>query len=136
MLIDIFLLRVMNAHEGFDGLDDALRISYEIAIGIPPRQPYEVEICRAAATTTARMGHSEMRQALWKELHRGGGKGTLTATDDRTLRCPLGVRYSRSCQVDIPMPTPDDVRIYSIRPTVISVLDYTKGFGHTDLVTY
>lgn len=35
----------------------------------------------------------------------------------------------------IPMPTPDDVRIFCIKPTAISVLDYTKGFGHTDLVT-
>jgi nitroimidazol reductase NimA-like FMN-containing flavoprotein (pyridoxamine 5'-phosphate oxidase superfamily) len=35
----------------------------------------------------------------------------------------------------IPMPTPDDVRIFRVTPTVISVLDYSKGFGHTDLVT-
>jgi hypothetical protein len=34
-----------------------------------------------------------------------------------------------------PMPTPDEVRIFRLRPTVISVLDYSKGFGHTDLVT-
>jgi nitroimidazol reductase NimA-like FMN-containing flavoprotein (pyridoxamine 5'-phosphate oxidase superfamily) len=33
------------------------------------------------------------------------------------------------------MPGPDDVRIYRLDPVVISVLDYTKGFGHTDLVT-
>jgi general stress protein 26 len=35
----------------------------------------------------------------------------------------------------IPMPTPDDVRIFRVTPVVISVLDYSKGFGHTDLVT-
>ncbi len=34
-----------------------------------------------------------------------------------------------------PMPGPDDVRIFRVTPTVISVLDYSKGFGHTDLVT-
>jgi nitroimidazol reductase NimA-like FMN-containing flavoprotein (pyridoxamine 5'-phosphate oxidase superfamily) len=34
-----------------------------------------------------------------------------------------------------PMPTPDEVRIFRVTPTVISVLDYVKGFGHTDLVT-
>jgi hypothetical protein len=28
----------------------------------------------------------------------------------------------------------DDTAILKIRPKVISVLDYTKGFGHTDLV--
>lgn len=29
----------------------------------------------------------------------------------------------------------DDVRIFRVTPTVISVLDYSQGFGHTDLVT-
>jgi nitroimidazol reductase NimA-like FMN-containing flavoprotein (pyridoxamine 5'-phosphate oxidase superfamily) len=35
----------------------------------------------------------------------------------------------------VPMPTPENVRIFRVTPTVISVLDYSKGFGHTDLVT-
>ncbi|AZN97717.1 pyridoxamine 5'-phosphate oxidase family protein [Mesorhizobium sp. M9A.F.Ca.ET.002.03.1.2] len=35
----------------------------------------------------------------------------------------------------VPMPTPEDVHIFRVTPTVISVLDYSKGFGHTDLVT-
>jgi nitroimidazol reductase NimA-like FMN-containing flavoprotein (pyridoxamine 5'-phosphate oxidase superfamily) len=35
----------------------------------------------------------------------------------------------------IEMPTPEEVRIFRVTPTVISVLDYSKGFGHTDLVT-
>lgn len=34
----------------------------------------------------------------------------------------------------LPMPTPEDVRIFRVTPVVISVLDYTKGFGHTELV--
>src|SRR5262249_48701540 len=34
----------------------------------------------------------------------------------------------------VPMPGPDDIRIFRVTPTVISVLDYTKGFGHADLV--
>jgi general stress protein 26 len=34
-----------------------------------------------------------------------------------------------------PMPGPDEIRIFRVTPTVISVLDYSKGFGHTDLVT-
>ena len=35
----------------------------------------------------------------------------------------------------IPVPAPEDVAIFRVTPMVISVLDYTKGFGHTDLVT-
>lgn len=30
---------------------------------------------------------------------------------------------------------PEDLSIFKVTPTVISVLDYSKGFGHTDLVT-
>jgi len=35
----------------------------------------------------------------------------------------------------LPMPKPEEVRIFRVTPTVISVLDYSKGFGHTDLFT-
>jgi len=40
----------------------------------------------------------------------------------------------KSLPASLPMPTPADVRIFRVTPTVISVLDYSKGFGHTDLV--
>jgi nitroimidazol reductase NimA-like FMN-containing flavoprotein (pyridoxamine 5'-phosphate oxidase superfamily) len=33
-----------------------------------------------------------------------------------------------------PMPTPEEIQIFRVTPIVISVLDYTKGFGHSDLV--
>jgi nitroimidazol reductase NimA-like FMN-containing flavoprotein (pyridoxamine 5'-phosphate oxidase superfamily) len=33
-----------------------------------------------------------------------------------------------------PIPKPEEIRIFRVTPVVISVLDYTKGFGHTDLV--
>jgi PPOX class probable F420-dependent enzyme len=36
----------------------------------------------------------------------------------------------------IPMPTPEEVRLFRVTPVVISVLDYSRGFGHTDLVTF
>ena len=34
----------------------------------------------------------------------------------------------------LPMPSPEDVCIVRLIPKVISLLDYSKGFGHTDLV--
>ena len=36
----------------------------------------------------------------------------------------------------MPLPTPNvaDVSIFRVTPVVISLLDYSKGFGHTDLV--
>jgi nitroimidazol reductase NimA-like FMN-containing flavoprotein (pyridoxamine 5'-phosphate oxidase superfamily) len=46
----------------------------------------------------------------------------------------LSLKYPEQGSLPVEMPTPDDVRIFRVTPTVISVLDYSKGFGHTDLV--
>ena len=35
----------------------------------------------------------------------------------------------------LPMLSPENTKIFRVTTTVISVLDYSKGFGHTDLVT-
>jgi nitroimidazol reductase NimA-like FMN-containing flavoprotein (pyridoxamine 5'-phosphate oxidase superfamily) len=48
----------------------------------------------------------------------------------------LPLKYpEQTSPLPVPMPTPDDVRIFRVSPMIISVLDYSKGFGHTDLVT-
>jgi hypothetical protein len=44
------------------------------------------------------------------------------------------LKYPENIAVPIPMPTPEDVKIFRVTPTVISVLDYSKGFGYTELV--
>jgi nitroimidazol reductase NimA-like FMN-containing flavoprotein (pyridoxamine 5'-phosphate oxidase superfamily) len=46
----------------------------------------------------------------------------------------LPLKYPEPQSIPLEMPTPDDIRIFRVVPKVISVLDYTKGFGHTDLV--
>lgn len=46
----------------------------------------------------------------------------------------LFARYSEQKSFPLPMPRPSEVAIFRVTPTVISVLDYSKGFGHTDLV--
>jgi hypothetical protein len=33
------------------------------------------------------------------------------------------------------MPKPEEILVFRLEPKVISVLDYSKGFGHSDLVT-
>ena len=57
------------------------------------------------------------------------------AEAEKALRL-LMLRYpaQKSLPSSLPMPTPESVRIFRLTPTVISVLDYSKGFGHTDLV--
>jgi len=56
------------------------------------------------------------------------------AEAEKVLRM-LPLKYPDSPPLPMKMPTPDEVRLFRVTPTVISVLDYSKGFGHTDLVT-
>ena len=61
------------------------------------------------------------------------------AVDDRAeaekvLRM-LPLKYPDAPPLPMKMPGPDEIRLFRVTPTVISVLDYSKGFGHTDLVT-
>jgi nitroimidazol reductase NimA-like FMN-containing flavoprotein (pyridoxamine 5'-phosphate oxidase superfamily) len=56
------------------------------------------------------------------------------AEADKAMRL-LFARYPEQKSLPGPMPAPKDVRIFRLAPTVISLLDYSKGFGHTDLVT-
>jgi nitroimidazol reductase NimA-like FMN-containing flavoprotein (pyridoxamine 5'-phosphate oxidase superfamily) len=47
----------------------------------------------------------------------------------------LMTRYPEQKGISMPMPRPEDVSIFRLTPVIISVLDYRKGFAHTDLVT-
>jgi nitroimidazol reductase NimA-like FMN-containing flavoprotein (pyridoxamine 5'-phosphate oxidase superfamily) len=44
----------------------------------------------------------------------------------------LPVKYPE--YMSLQMPKPGEIRVFRVAPMVISVLDYSKGFGHTDLV--
>jgi hypothetical protein len=44
-------------------------------------------------------------------------------------------KYPEQKSMPVEMPNAEDVRIFRMTPSVNSVLDYSKGFGHTDLVT-
>jgi nitroimidazol reductase NimA-like FMN-containing flavoprotein (pyridoxamine 5'-phosphate oxidase superfamily) len=56
------------------------------------------------------------------------------AEAEKALRL-LMLKYPQQASLPLPMPAAADVRIFRVTPIVISVLDYAKGFGHTDLVT-
>jgi nitroimidazol reductase NimA-like FMN-containing flavoprotein (pyridoxamine 5'-phosphate oxidase superfamily) len=47
----------------------------------------------------------------------------------------LPLKYPEQTSLPVPMPASDHVRIFRVMPTVISVIDYSRGFGHTQLVT-
>jgi len=56
------------------------------------------------------------------------------AEAEKVLRM-LPLKYPEAPPSPVKMPNPDEIRLFRVTPTIISVLDYTKGFGHTDLVT-
>jgi nitroimidazol reductase NimA-like FMN-containing flavoprotein (pyridoxamine 5'-phosphate oxidase superfamily) len=47
----------------------------------------------------------------------------------------LAAKYPPDLNIGMTMPDPEDVRLIRLKPKVISVLDYSQGFAHTDLVT-
>lgn len=60
----------------------------------------------------------------------------LDPVEGETVLRMLMVKYPPQGNLPLPMPVPADVRIFRVTPCVISVLDYSKGFGHADLVTW
>jgi nitroimidazol reductase NimA-like FMN-containing flavoprotein (pyridoxamine 5'-phosphate oxidase superfamily) len=56
------------------------------------------------------------------------------AEAEKVLRM-LPMKYPDAPPLPMKMPSPDEIRLFRITPTVISLLDYSKGCGHTDLVT-
>jgi nitroimidazol reductase NimA-like FMN-containing flavoprotein (pyridoxamine 5'-phosphate oxidase superfamily) len=48
---------------------------------------------------------------------------------------PLKYPDAPPATAQMTMPAPEDVALFRVVPEIISVLDYTKGFAHTDLVT-
>ena len=59
---------------------------------------------------------------------------TDPAEAEKVLRM-LPLKYPDAPPLPMKMPRADEVRLFRVTPSVISVLDYSKGFGHTDLVT-
>jgi nitroimidazol reductase NimA-like FMN-containing flavoprotein (pyridoxamine 5'-phosphate oxidase superfamily) len=59
---------------------------------------------------------------------------TDRAEAEKVLRM-LPLKYPDMPPLPMKMPSPDEVRLFRVTPNIISVLDYSKGFGHTDLVT-
>jgi nitroimidazol reductase NimA-like FMN-containing flavoprotein (pyridoxamine 5'-phosphate oxidase superfamily) len=65
----------------------------------------------------------------------GHAQAVLDRAEAQKILNLLPTKYPEQVSLPGPMPPVDEVRIFRVTPTVISVLDYSKGFGHTDLVT-
>lgn len=61
---------------------------------------------------------------------------TDRAEAEKVLRMlPLKYPDAPPSTAQMKMPGADEVALFRVVPVVVSVLDYTKGFAHTDLVT-
>ena len=56
------------------------------------------------------------------------------AEGEKALRLMME-KYPLQNSLPLPMPKFADVRVFRVTPKVISLLDYSRGFGHTDLLT-
>ena len=59
---------------------------------------------------------------------------TDPAEGEKAMRLMMQ-KYPQQNSMPLPMPKFSEVRVFRVTPAIISVLDYSKGFGHTDLVT-
>lgn len=53
----------------------------------------------------------------------------------RVLPLIMGRYADQEGFADLPAPDPSGLALFKLTPVVISVLDYSKGFAHTELVT-
>ena len=61
---------------------------------------------------------------------------TDRAEAEKVLRMlPLKYSDAPASTASMQMPAPEEVALFRVELEIISVLDYTKGFAHTDLVT-
>jgi nitroimidazol reductase NimA-like FMN-containing flavoprotein (pyridoxamine 5'-phosphate oxidase superfamily) len=64
----------------------------------------------------------------------GHARAVENRAEAQKILSMMPLKYPDSPPLPMRMPTPDEVRLFHVTPTVISVLDYSKGFGHTDFV--
>lgn len=72
----------------------------------------------------------------WNEIHGLSLFGRARPLTNPTEIVSVGRLFrARFPQMDAFADTPVEMTLFCITPQIVSVLDYRKGFGHTDLVT-
>jgi general stress protein 26 len=120
-----------------DGYPQATTVSYvndglTIYFGCAAKSQKAQNIARCAKVSLA----VNLSYASWKEI-RGlsiGGKAELV-TDPEDIDQVAQLMFQKFPQIAGYAPTElDEIVLFRVTPEIISVLDYRKGFGHTDLV--
>jgi general stress protein 26 len=120
-----------------DGYPQATTVSYvndglTIYFGCAAKSQKAQNIARCAKVSLA----VNLSYASWKEI-RGlsiGGKAEFV-TDPEDIDQVAQLMFQKFPQIAGYAPTGlDEIVLFRVTPEIISVLDYRKGFGHTDLV--
>jgi hypothetical protein len=96
MLINVLLLRIVQAYQGLDRLDHALGVADEVAVGVGGRQvPGEaVDEAREVQDLAVRAAHGAEAVAVGEEAGEAGIDGGLVGTlMDHDLACDKAVGF-------------------------------------------
>ena len=97
-----------------------------IAIGIDASEPLGIKGLSAAAIASVVTDQSEFDHICKLRLGRYPEYASL----------PAPVLREDAVQRILPRPTSAGVVLLRFAPEIISILDYSKGFGHSDLITF
>lgn len=97
-----------------------------VAIGSDASDPLDIKGLSLAATASVVSDPDEFKHVSALRLKRY----------PEYARIPAQVSDESSMQRIAPDPPKADVVLLRLAPEIISVLDYSKGFGHSDLITF
>jgi general stress protein 26 len=97
-----------------------------IAIGSDASQPLDIKGLSAAAIASVVTDQSEFDHICKLRLDRYPEYASL----------PTPVLREDAVQRILPRPTSAGVVLLRVAPEIISILDYSRGFGHSDLITF
>ncbi|MGD2131382.1 MAG: pyridoxamine 5'-phosphate oxidase family protein [Maricaulaceae bacterium] len=138
------VLEIMDSHPDMtiatvrsDGFPQATTVSFvhdglTLYFGCNPVSQKARNIDREAkVSVTIDAPHSDWNEIVGLSL--GGLASRVTDKDE--IAKAAGLMFAKFPQVMEYVPeSADDVRFYRIDPIAISVLDYSKGFGHCELI--
>ena len=72
----------------------------------------------------------------WREIQglsiAGEASEVTTAHEERAVGELMLTRFQQLSQIQLPNAAA--IKLFRVRPSLVSILDYSRGFGHTDLV--
>ncbi|MFP3945233.1 MAG: pyridoxamine 5'-phosphate oxidase family protein [Alphaproteobacteria bacterium] len=120
-----------------DGFPQATTVSYvhdglDLFFGCAPMSQKARNINRDPRVSLT-IDHDYEDLSKIRGISAAGRAEPLSRLEDRAKVERMMLKRFPKLQHYAPDVTDEDVLFIRIRPTVISVIDYTKGFGHTDL---